>query len=252
MLDTITTPVLFSYLLIFCRVGATIMLLPGLSEGYIAPRARLFVALGLSLAIIPLLLDAMPALPESGVLFFLLIAKEMMVGLFIGAVIKILFASLHTAGIIIATQTGLASAMLFDPSQGEQGSSIGIFLTFIGIMLIFASNLHHVFIRAIVDSYVLFPPKGDLMIGGFSDLISKTMANSLSVATRISSPIIVIGLIIYLGGGIIGRLMPQMQVFYIMVPVQVILGFSMLMLAISTGLTWFMNYYTDTIKNFLN
>ena len=121
MLENITTPLLFSYLLVFCRVGAAIMLLPGMSEGYITPRARMVVALGLSLAIIPIVMEQMPALPESGIQFFILIAKEILVGAFIGVVIKILFASLHVAGMVISMQTSLASAMMFDPTQGVQG-----------------------------------------------------------------------------------------------------------------------------------
>jgi len=252
MLNNITTPLLFSYLLVFCRVGAAMMLLPGLSEGYMNPRARLYISLGICLAIIPMLLDKMTAMPDSGVKFFLLIAKEIMVGAFIGTVIKILFATLSAAGMIIASQTGLGSAMLFDPSQSEQGSSISVFLGIAGLMMIFASDLHHIFIRAIVDSYSLFPPLEALPIGGFTDLVTKTVAESFSIAIRISSPVIVIGLVIYLGGGIIGRLMPQIQVFFIMTPVQILLGFSMFLMALSTGLTWFMNYYSDILQNFLN
>jgi flagellar biosynthetic protein FliR len=228
------------------------MLLPGLSEGYMSPRARLYIALGICLAIIPMLLDKMPPMPDSAVKLFLLVAKEIMVGVFIGAVIKILFATLSTAGAIIASQTGLGSAMLFDPSQSEQGSAISVFLGITGIMLIFAGNLHHIFIRAIVDSYSLFPPLEAMPMGGFTDLITKTTADSFSIAIRISSPVIVIGLVIYLGGGIIGRLMPQIQVFFIMTPVQILLGFSMFLMALSTGLTWFMNYYSDTLQHFLN
>jgi len=228
------------------------MLLPGLSEGYMNPRARLYIALGICLAIIPMLLNKLPAMPDSGVLFFLLIGKEIMVGVFIGTVIKILFSTLSTAGSIIASQTGLASAVAFDPSQSEQGASIGVFLGITGIMLIFAGNLHHIFIRAIVDSYDLFPPAESLPMGGFTDLVTKTVADSFSIAIRISSPVIVIGLVIYMGGGIIGRLMPQIQVFFIMTPVQVLLGFSMFLMALSTGLTWFMNYYSDTVQHFLN
>lgn len=251
MLENFTTPLIFSYLLVFCRVGATMMLLPGLSEGYLAPRARLYLALGLSITIIPLLLDKMPPFPESGLLFFILIAKEILIGVFLGVIIKILFSALHIAGMIIATQTGLASAMLFDPTQGEQGSSIGAFLLLTGIMLVFATNLHHVFIKAIIDSYILFTPTATLPVEGFVNLVTKTVAEGFSIAVRISAPAIVIGLIIYLGGGIIGRLMPQIQVFFIMTPIQIIVGFVMLLLALSSGLTWFMNYYADIVQNFL-
>lgn len=227
------------------------MLLPGLSEGYIAPRARLIIALGLSLAIIPTIQPLMPAMPNSAIYFFLLIAKELLIGIFIGAVVKILFSALHIAGMVIATQTGLASAMLFDPTQGEQNSAIGMFLMLLGIMIIFAGDIHHLFIMSIVDSYSLFPPVDSLPIGGFSDLISKTASTAFSMGVRISAPVIVIGLVIYLGGGVMGRLMPQMQVFFILTPAQILLGFSMLILTLSTGMMWFMSYYTDTVANFL-
>lgn len=227
------------------------MMLPGLSEGYMSPRARLVISLGLSLSIIPIVINQMPPLPASAILLAIFVAKEIMVGLFIGTVIKTLFASLHTAGVIIAMESGLASAMLFDPSQGEQGSSIGVFLIFTGIMAVFAADIHHVFIKGIVDSYTLFNPAEFLPIGGFSELVMQTVAKGFEVAVRISSPVIVITLIVYLGGAIIGRLMPQMQVFFVLIPVQILLGFAMLMLAISTGLTWFLNYYSDTVSNFI-
>lgn len=227
------------------------MLLPGMAEGYIAPRARLILALGLSLAIIPTLQQQMPSLPSSGIHFFLLIAKEVLIGAFIGIVVKILFSALSTAGIVIATQTGLASAMMFDPSQGEQGSAISVFLNLLGLMVIFAGDVHHIFLKSIVDSYSLFPSAGTLPIEGFTDLVTKTTATAFSMGIRISAPVIVLGLITYLGGGVIGRLMPQMQVFFILIPVQILLGFSMLILTISTGLMWFMSYYNDTVANFL-
>lgn len=251
MLENITTPLLFTYLLVFCRVGTTIMLLPGLSEGYIAPRARLILALGLSLAIIPTIQPLMPVMPTSGVEFFLLIAKEILVGAFIGTVVKVLFSALHVAGMVIATQTGLAAAMMFDPTQGEQNSAIGMFLMLLGIMIIFAGDIHHLFIMSIVDSYSLFPPMDELPMGGFSDLVSKTASTAFSMGVRISAPVIVIGLVIYLGGGVMGRLMPQMQVFFVLTPIQILLGFSMLILTLSTGMMWFMSYYTDTVANFL-
>ncbi len=251
MLEEITTPLVFTYLLIFCRIGSVFIMLPGVAEGYVLPRARLILALGLSLTLLPILGKNFPPIPTSAIALALLIGKEVLIGLFIGSIVRIIFSALHTAGIIIATQTGLASAMLFDPTQGEQSSSIGVFLTMCGLMLVFTTNLHHLFILGIVESYNLFLPVQSLNIEDMTHLVSKTTVESFNIAVKISAPILVIGIIVYLGSGIISWLMPQILVFFIITPIQILLGFFIFMLLASQTLTWFTNYYAEIISNFI-
>lgn len=251
MLEDITTASLFAFFLVFCRLAAGIMLLPGFSESYISPKARLVIALGVALVITPMTKQYLPPMPSSMFELIIIVSGEIIVGLFIGAVIKIILSSMHVAGMVISYQSGLAAATLFDPNQQTQGSIIGVFLTTLAVFLIFATNLHHIFLMGLIDSYKIFSPIQPMPIGGFSELISKTVAGSFLMGVKIAAPQIVIGLVLYLGAGIMARLMPQMQVFFVMMPVQIALGFFILMISLSAGMLWFMEYYREVLTNFV-
>ena len=102
-----------------------------------------------------------------------------------------------------------------------------------------------------IDSYQLFTPGDILPTDGFMEITKRTMANSFLAGFKIASPHIVVGLMLYLGAGIMGRLMPQMQVFFVLMPIQIIMGFSILAITLSTAMMWFMEYYTETMGNLL-
>jgi flagellar biosynthetic protein FliR len=252
MLDQINTPLVFTYMLVFCRIGSGIMLLPGISEGYISPLARLVAALGISLVILPIIQNTLPAMPADAFTLILMFAGEVLIGVLIGTIAKILLSSMHVAGSIISYQIGLSSATMFDPSQGTQGTTIGTFLTMLAIMLIFATDMHHIFIKGLVDSYTLFSPARSIDTNNMVQLVNETVAGSFSMGLKLSAPQIIISLIISLSAGIMGRIMPQMQVFFVMMPIQIALGFFILMVTLSASMMWFMDYYTEIMGNFIN
>jgi flagellar biosynthetic protein FliR len=252
MFDHITAATVFSYILVFCRIGSGMMLLPGISESYISPKARLVAALGLTGAVVPIIQPTLPALPESVISLVLLLTGEIIIGVLIGSIAKILLSTVQIAGDIISYQMGLSSAMMFDPSQGAQGAMISAFMSVLALMLVLSTNLHHIFLTGLVDSYTLFSPTAAINSGDMTELIENTVSGSFMMGVKIASPLIIIGLIINLGAGIMGRLMPQMQVFFIMMPLQIALGFFIFMITLSGGMMWFMDYYAEVMGNFVN
>src|SRR5436309_1219260 len=100
---------LFAFLLIFCRLGSAIMLLPGFGEAYVAPRIRLMLALMFSLILTPVIHFPPAPATVSGLLF--LMTGEILAGLFIGGLARMLIAAMHVAGTVIAYQSSLASAL---------------------------------------------------------------------------------------------------------------------------------------------
>lgn len=251
MLNDITIPMIFSYFLVLCRTGAGIMMMPGISEGDMSPRGRLVLALGLAVVLTPAVQPSLPKMPGSAIEMGLLMAGEIMIGLMIGSVARIIVSAMHVAGTTISFQNGLSAAVFFDPTQGGQSSSIGIFLTTLALLLIFVTGLDHIFIRGLTDSYVLFTPGLSLPVDSFADMIIKTVAGSFEVGIKIAAPHLVIGLMLYLGAGIMSRLMPQMQIFFIMMPVQIALGFFILMVTLTAGVMWFLDYYSEVMMGFL-
>lgn len=251
MLEQLTVSEVFIYFLVFCRIGSVMMLLPALSLPYISARSRLIAAVAISFLVTPTIQPLMPEIPQTVIGLFLVIAGEIIIGVLIGSIAKIILSTIHVAGQIISLQIGLSAANIFDPSQGGQGTTIGAFLDIIALALIFATNLHHVFLTGMVDSYQIFQPNNAIPIGGFSEIITKTVAESFLLAVKISSPQIIVGLLLLLGAGVMGRLMPQMQVFFVMMPVQILIGFFIMMITLSASMMMFIQYFAETMANFM-
>jgi len=249
MLQDILQSNLFAFFMVFARIGAAVMLIPGFGESFVPPRMRLMIALGITLVVTPVVASKIPALPESPIALFLALGGEILIGLFIGSMARFLFFALQTAGMIMAYQTGLANALITDPTAAVQGALFSAFLGLLGVLLIFESGLHHLMLRAVVDSYSLFAPGHLPPLDDFSNMAARVVSDSFDLSMRIAAPFIVVALVFYLGLGLLGRLMPQIQVFFIVLPLQIALGLVVFALTIGAGMMWFLGAYSDELSN---
>ena len=228
------------------------MMLPALGETSIPARIRLFLSLSISLIIYGLLRGSLPVMPVSPIALGVLLICEVLIGVMIGLSIRLLVSALHVAGTVIAMQSGLAMAQAFDPAQGGQSSIIATFMTLVGVTLVFVANLHHLMISAMYNSYSLFPIGGDFFIGGFAELIADTVANSFKLGIQMAAPIIVYALVFNAGLGIIARLVPQLQVFFVAIPINITLGFVILAIVLSAAMRWYLEHIEASLGAFLN
>lgn len=241
----------FAFLLIFARVGAMVMAIPGIGDRAIPTRLRLVFALALSLILYPIVQKAFTGLPTALNGMLAAILSELMVGLAIGLTVRMIIAAIQVTGTAIAFQTGLAFAQNLDPAQGIQSSLFGSFLSMLSVTLLFATDMHHVLLAAIHDSYVLFRPGALLPAGDFAEVALRTMADGFRVALQLASPFLVFGLIFYLGVGVLTRLIPQVQVFFLAMPANIFLGFVLLMLLLGTMMLWYLDYFAQAISPYL-
>ncbi len=252
MLEQFTTLFIYQFFLVFSRMGAAMMVFPAFGESYVSPRVRLTLALAISAVMTPVLARILPpALPGDVIHLMFALLAEAMIGIFIGGIMRMVQAILHIAGMIIAFQSSLASAMLFDATQASQGSVMGNFMTLIGVTLLFATGMHHLMLRGVAESYILFPAGVFPITGDFAEMASRTVSEGFLVAVKIAAPLIVVGLLLYLGGGILGRLMPNMQVFFVLVPVQLYVSFVIFMLTLSAGVMYYISHYQEVLQTFL-
>jgi flagellar biosynthetic protein FliR len=251
MLRELITGDLFSLIFVFARIGAAVMLLPGFGEVFIAARIRLLLAIGITVLVAPVVSQYVPATPAGPLAMFVAIGHELVIGLFLGAMARMMVSALHIAGTIVGFQTSLSNAMLFDPMNAGQGTLIGSFLNILGVFLIFATNLHHLMLMAIIDSYSLFVPGGIIPVGDFSDVAARILSKSFLLAMQISAPFIVMGMVFYLGMGLLARLMPQVQIFFIAIPMQIILGFMVMITTLSASMMWFLGTFQNTFQGIL-
>ncbi len=236
MLQEIVPAGLFAFFVVFARVGAALMVLPGFGESYVYPRFRLILALAISLVVVPFLVPVLPPAPSDPFSLLLLLGGELAVGLFLGSLARMLLSALQIAGMVIAFQSSMANAFSFDPISAQQGALAGGFLTTVGLLLIFVTNMHHLMLGALADSYAIFTPGVMPPLGDFSDAVTQVVARSFVLGLKIAAPFIMIGLMFSLGIGLLARLMPQVQVFFIAMPLQIMLGFLVLALTISAAL----------------
>lgn len=251
MLQQLLPADIFSLALVFGRIGGAVMLLPGFGEAFVPARIRLLFALALTIVITPLVVDRLPPTPDGPLGMMGALGGEILVGVFLGALARMMVAGLHAAGVIIGFQTSLSNAQLFDPVNAEQGSLLGSLLHVMGIFLIFAANLQDLLIAGLVDSYQIFVPGAVLPIGDFSAAAVRVMAASFTLAMQIAAPFMIVGMLFYLGLGLLARLMPQVQIFFIAVPIQLALGFLVLALTLSAGMMWFLNAFQGTFQSLL-
>ncbi len=239
-------------MLVFCRLGSAIMLLPGFGESYVPARVRLLLAAMFSVLLTPVIQN-LPPMPSNVINLFNIMFAEIMVGLFLGGLSRMLIAVVNIAGMIIAYQSSLASAVTQDLTLSQaQGTSLGNLLGMSALVLLFATDLHHLMLRGLADSYGLFLPGQFPPIDDFTNHAIHTMSSVFQMAMKMSAPHIVIGLIIYLAAGIIARLMPNIQIFFLLMAPQLLISFFILMICSGALMLWYMDYIKDSLGVFLS
>jgi len=241
------------YFLVFCRVGMAMTLLPAFSASYITPRTRLFFAVGVSLIIGSMLSkDAPPIVNNTPIGVLIAIFGEITIGFLIGALARIISTTIHMAGMIIAMQSAMAQATLFDPTQGAQSAVFGNFLELVALVLLFSLNLHHLLLTAVAHSYDIYPIGIMPDFGEFSDAAAMIMSKSFMVAFQLSAPIVIVGLLTNLASGLLSRLMPSFQVFFVITPAQIMLSFFVFASTMSAVMMWYMRYLESSFTEFLH
>jgi flagellar biosynthetic protein FliR len=229
--------------LIFARIGAILMLLPGFGEAYVSPRIRLSLALVLSLALWPLVAGSLPPLPASLGSMVGWLIREVTTGLMIGFLLRLLMAALSTAGEVVSLQTTLSFAQTANPLQAQPATTLAAFLTLFGVAMIFATSTHHLFIAGLLGSYDVVRPVAPLVVEDFVTLAIRTVSGSFLLGVQLAAPVIVFSIIFNLATGLVGRIMPQFQVFFVSTPLNVLFGLSIFALSLGVIGTVFIDRY---------
>jgi flagellar biosynthetic protein FliR len=236
--------------LVFARMAAIVMLIPGFGETFVPIRIRLSLALTLAFVLVPVIGGAVPPIPVavSGVAFAVI--KETAIGLMIGTILRIFLSSLAAAGEVVSIQTTLGFAQTANPTQAAPSTTLGTFLGLMGLVLIMSTNLHHLFLSAIVRSYTIFPFTKVLPVADAGALAIQTVGKSFALGVQLAAPVVAFSLIFNIATGLVGRVMPQFQIYFVSSPLMIILGLSIFALSLGTiGMVW-IDHYRDLVALF--
>lgn len=242
---------LFNFFMIFARLGSAIMLLPGFGEAYVPQRVRLVFALMVSLVLMPMLADRLPAMPAAFDLFTGLLVLEIGIGIFFGMLTRLMLLGAQSAGSVIALQIGLASALVSDPTTQQQAAVTGNFLLALTVVLIFSTGLDHMTLKGLVGTYGIFPPGIVPPLGDVANHASRIVADSFAVAIEMATPFLVYGIVFSVALGLLARLMPTLQVFFIAMPAQILAGLALLAVSVTAMMLFFLGSYEERMSVFL-
>lgn len=220
----------FHAALILCRMGAAVMLLPGLGEAEIPAMLRMALVVGLVLALLPILSPGLPPLPEevSGLLG--LVAGEVLVGAWIGLLARFLAMALAQAGQVVSLMIGLASPLQGDLVLGGAATALARLLSLATAALMLATGLYEIPLRALVESYGVFPPGAAWPGGAAAESVARQAADSLRLSLQLAAPFVLAAVFFNAALGLVARLAPHAQVFVLASPAQVLGGLLLLLL----------------------
>jgi len=238
-----------TFLILFARVGAVLMLLPAFSEDSVPVQTRLLMALGFSIGMYGLLAPKVAPFAVSQAALPMIVISEMLVGIAMGMIVKILFSAAAMAGSIASMQIGLASALVMDPSQGGQSSLLSRLIGVAALIVCMAAGVHHLWIASITQSYALFPVGGLPPAQDFAMLAVRVLGQATSLGVSLAAPFLIYGAIFNLGLGLAARVAPAIQVFFITQPLNLVLGVALLAMVLGTMLTGFAAAMTAFMQN---
>lgn len=241
----------FAFILIFARIGSIAMALPGIGDRRVPSRVRLVFALSMSLILYPIVVKYFSAFPKTLIGMISSILSEVLVGIAIGFSVRLIISAIELVGQAIAFQTGLAFAQSVDPANGIQSSMFGSFLSVLVVTMIFVTDMHHMLLSAMHDSYLLFKPGNVMPLSDLAQNAIQTLSAGFRIAVQLAGPFIAFGLIFYLGVGVLARLIPQVQVFFLAMPLNIALGLVLFMLLLGTIIYRFLDYFSAALSPYL-
>ncbi len=230
-------------LLIFLRVAAVLLTMPvfGNITYPVLPK------LGLSLILTYLFIFSIPDFAFNyydGLLPLAIYGiKEVLTGLLIGFAMNFIFYGMTFAGLLIGNEMGLSMATMFDPYSENQNNIIGTLISMLAMIVFLLIDGHHFIIQAVSASFKLIPLGSYTVNGSLIELLIKYSAGIFLVAVKISAPLIVSFFLLNVASGIISRVIPQMQILFVIFPLKIGLGFVLLAMV--------MPIYVKVIKSLL-
>lgn len=212
------------FFLVVLRISAMVMSLPVFNSNSIPIFFKIGLAFATSMALFSIL-DFEPP-PASGAMlpFGIGVIGEIMIGIIIGVSVRLIFAGIQLAGQLAGYQMGMAIANVMDPSSSEQFPILAQFNQLFALLLLLATNAHHLFLRALAESYRLVPPFGFHFSNSVMQQVVDLGGNMFVIAIQVGAPIIAALLLTSVAFGLVARTVPQMNVFIVAMPLKIAVG----------------------------
>jgi flagellar biosynthetic protein FliR len=224
----------FGFMLVIARVGSALLAGPGLGENDVPATIRIGLAVALAILVFPALQDRLPPMPAAFGPFAALVGMEILIGLWMGLITRLIVGALATAGNVLSLTVGLSNVLQMDPGSAAQVPALQSMLSLAAVALFFAGGLYLYPLQAIVGSYDLIAPGGAFDTGGAAELVVKAATASFSLSIRLAAPLLITSMVWHAALGFLSRLVPHIHVHQVSAPAQILGGMAMLAAGLAT------------------
>jgi flagellar biosynthetic protein FliR len=222
-----------TFLVVTSRVAGFIGAIPVISSAQAPGRIKTALVVAISLAVFPVMSGTVPNISFSPLPFMLLIISELLLGLLLGLVARLIFTAVEFGATVIGYQMGFAAAEVFDPQNQRQVALISQFQNIFAILIFLAINGHHLFLQTAIRSYELLPP-GQLDFSGQAvPYLMELASHMFSIGVQFSAPVLAVLLLSGLILGVLARVFPQLNVFLLSFPINIGTAFIVIALTLN-------------------
>ncbi len=213
-------------MVIFCRSGGCMMVLPGFSNEHIPIRIRLYIAIALAVPLIVSLADKIEKHISGAPIYKIagMVICELIIGVLLGTLSRLLVLALETAATSVTMSIGIGNLMSAPISDSETLPSMASLIVLGATTLIFVSDQHWELIRGLYQSYDYVPPVSEFNGEFMMRELLQALRQSYLLVFRICSPFLMFALIVNLGFGFLNRMTPHVPVYFLSAPLIILLG----------------------------
>ena len=214
-----------AFLLTLTRISGIFIVSPFFGSMNISAYFRVGLALAMTIVLFPVI-DGLgaPVVPETIIMFAVAAIGELFIGWLIGFVAYISFAAITMAGKVMDMQVGFAIVNVVDPTSGQQIPLIGSFLYNLAIIVFLVVNGHHMLIAALFESFQSVPMMGLSPSPNLAAFVVNLVNGVFVTGMKLAMPVTFSILLTNVGLGILARTMPQLNIFVVGLPLQIVIG----------------------------
>jgi flagellar biosynthetic protein FliR len=214
-------------LVCFMRVSGFLFTAPVFGSTLVPVLVRVWFGVLFAFALMPLVKVVGGVPPFGSLPYFVIVARELLIGILIGFVCTFFVYGVEFAGHVLGLQMGFAASTLFDPLSKTDVSVIGRFQGMLAVVLFLAMNGHHVLLSSFASSFSIVPPSASGLAAAGAELVSAT-AHIFVVAVRISIPVLSTLFMVEIGLALLAKTVPQMNIFVVGFPLKIAVGLAVL------------------------
>lgn len=227
-------PQVIGFMLMVARLSGLFLIAPVFSSPMIPPKIKLMILLVLAATLTPIVAPTAPETPASVLPLLVAIVTESVIGFAIGFSVAIVFSAVQVGASLIDTSIGFSMANIIDPINNAQGAVLGSFYSMVATLAFLAVNGHHWLLAGFKRSFEVVPlgavPDVERMMAN----LFSTFASLFAMAFQIAAPVLITLLLVDVVLGIVSRVVPQMNVFFVGIPLKIGVGLAAVIISLPT------------------